>query len=132
MALMVTRPEPAARPVVYLHIGGMKTGTTYLQNLMFANREELREDGLVLPGARWSRQVRGAQDVLRLGRRDPHVRRQARGVWEQLLAEAWDEKASAAVISVEFLSFAGRRGVARVMESLAGADVRVILTVRDM
>ncbi len=119
------------RPVLYLHIGGMKTGTTYLQQLMYANRERLRDARLVLPGETWSRQVRGVQDVMRLGRRDPHIRRQSRGVWQELLAEALADPTSVSLISVEFLSFAGRRGVARVMETLAGVDVRVVLTVRD-
>ena len=120
------------RPVVYLHIGGMKTGTTYLQQLMYANRARLRDAGLVLPGDSWSRQVRGVQDVMRLGRRDPHIRRQARGVWSELLTEALADPASVSLISVEFLSFAGRRAVSRVMETLARADVRLVLTVRDM
>src|SRR3712207_1097912 len=29
------------RPRIYLHIGAMKTGTTYLQDLMAANKENL-------------------------------------------------------------------------------------------
>ena len=73
----------AARPVVYLHIGAMKTGTTYLQQLVYANRKSLRGAGLVLPGSNWGRQVRGVQDVMRLGRRDPHIRRQSRGAWQE-------------------------------------------------
>ena len=122
----------ARRPVVYLHVGAMKTGTTYLQQLMYANRDELRDAGVLLPGATWGRQVRGVQDVMRLGRTDPFVRRQSRGVWSELLGEVFDAPELTSVISVEFLSFAGRHGVRRVMESLSEADVRVVLTVRDM
>lgn len=37
-------------PVIYLHIGAPKTGTTYLQNVLWRNRERLRTDGLLYPG----------------------------------------------------------------------------------
>src|SRR4051794_21641979 len=110
----------------------MKTGTTYLQQLMYANRGSLREAGILLPGKSWGRQVRGVQDVMRMGRRDPFVRPQSRGAWQDLLDEVFAAPELTSVISVEFLSLAGRHGVRRVMESLAGADVRVVLTVRDM
>ena len=35
---------------VYLHIGLPKTGTTYLQTLMWNNREVLAGQGVLLPG----------------------------------------------------------------------------------
>lgn len=110
----------------------MKTGTTYLQQLMYANRDQLRDAGVLLPGTTWGRQVRGVHDIMRMGRSDPFVRRLSRGMWQELLGEVFDAPELTSVISVEFLSFAGRHGVRRIMDSLAGADVRVILTVRDM
>ncbi len=58
------------RPVVWLHIGAMKTGTTYLQQLMYANRAALGEAGLFLPGERWGSQVRAVQEVMHLDRTD--------------------------------------------------------------
>ena len=36
----------APGPVVFLHIGAMKTGTTFLQNLMHENKEHLAEAGI--------------------------------------------------------------------------------------
>jgi hypothetical protein len=98
---------------------------------MYANRDRLRDAGILLPGANWGRQVRGVQDVMRLGRTDRFIRRQSRGVWQELLAEIHSAPDLTSVISVEFLSFAGRHGVRRVMDSLADFDVRVVLTVRD-
>src|SRR3954454_11663743 len=120
------------RPQVFLHVGAMKTGTTYLQQLVFANREPLADAGLGLPGDIWPRQVRGVQDVLRLNRRDAHIQRDSRGVWQDLVDEMRGGASPRWLISMEFLSFAERRGVRRVMESLSFADVSVILTVRDM
>ena len=35
--------------VIYLHIGMPKTGTTYLQNLLFENREKLLDKSLLYP-----------------------------------------------------------------------------------
>ena len=110
----------------------MKTGTTYLQGLVYANRDRLAEAGLGVPGDIWPRQVRGVPDVLRLNRRDSHIRRDSRGAWEHLLDEMRSGSSPRWLISMEFLSFAERRGVRRVMESLSWADVSVILTVRDM
>ena len=127
----MTLRNDTGRPIVYLHIGAMKTGTTYLQQLLYANREELRGAGLVVPGETWGRQVRGVQEVMRLGQRDRHIRRMSRGAWRELLDEAFARRSNVSVISVEFLSFAGRRKVRRVMSTLSQADVRVILTVRD-
>ena len=40
----------AARPTIYLHIGAMKTGTTFLQKLMFANQDNLRAAGCLVAG----------------------------------------------------------------------------------
>jgi len=131
MAPMPLRSD-TGRPVVYLHIGAMKTGTTYLQNLVYANRDQLTAAGLVIPGETWGRQVRGVQDVMRLGRRDRHIRRMSEGAWQELLEQALSKPDNVSLISVEFLSFAGRRKVHSILESLRGADVRMILTVRDM
>jgi hypothetical protein len=34
---------------VFLHVGSPKTGTTYLQGVLWRNREALRRQGLLLP-----------------------------------------------------------------------------------
>lgn len=120
------------RPVLWLHVGPMKTGTTYLQQLVYANREALATAGLVLPGERWSRQVRGVQDVMGLDRFDRHVRREAAGAWAALLEEVRADPGRVSLISVEFLSFASPRKARQVLRTLDGVDVRVLMTVRDM
>ncbi len=58
-----------------LHVGAMKSGTSYLQSRLFANKAELAERGLLLPGSGWGDQVRGVLDVLgRRGRGRGRVR----------------------------------------------------------
>ena len=34
---------------VYLHVGPVKTGSTYLQSIMWSNRDALSEQGVLLP-----------------------------------------------------------------------------------
>ena len=109
----------------------MKTGTTFLQTLMFDNREQLAAAGILFPGKTWARQVRAVQDVLYPKHKDPRIRAGASGVWDALAEEMRSHRGTAAVLSMEFLSFADAQQVDRVVTSLEPADVHVILTVRD-
>jgi hypothetical protein len=118
----------AAPPPVYLHIGAMKTGTTYLQTLMSANREHLAADGFMVTGPKSARAV---QDVLRLTRRDPRIKAESAGAWQRTVDQLHAHTGTAAVFSMEYLSFATRTGARRVLRSLEPAEVHVVLTVRD-
>jgi hypothetical protein len=119
------------RPVVFLHIGTMKTGTTFLQHLMIANKENLASAGYLFPGEAWNRQVRAVQEVLGQTQDDPRVKAESAGAWGDLTEEMRSHTGVASVVSMEFLSFAGYRGARRVIRSLQGADVHIVLTVRD-
>jgi hypothetical protein len=123
---MTTLPAP-----VYLHIGAMKTGTTYLQQLMFANQERLAAAGYLLPGGVWARQVRAVQDALGITRGDPRIKSESTGAWQALVQDALAHTGKASVLSMEFLSFARPSVARRLVASLAPADVHVVLTVRD-
>ena len=63
-----TRVAVATRRI-FLHIGAMKTGTTYIQTVLSENRERLIEEGVLFPGERWRSQVRAVEDVLRLSKK---------------------------------------------------------------
>jgi hypothetical protein len=128
----MVRTSAQGHPVVFLHVGAMKTGTTFLQQLMFANRDLLADAGVFLPGDSWTHQLRAAQDLLGRGRLDRHVREASAGAWGQLAAEIRRTALPVAVVSVEFLGTADRHQIRRVLDSLAPAEVRVIFTVRDM
>lgn len=127
---MPESPRAPGQPVVFLHIGPMKTGTTYLQAVMLANKRQLADAGFLFPGDIWVRQIRAVQDVLRLQRRDPVVRQKALGSWRRLVAEMRAHEGTS-VVSMEFLSFARPRQVRRIMASLDFAEVHVVVTVRD-
>ena len=119
-----------ARPVVFLHIGAMKTGTTFLQRLMSANKRELAEAGYLFPGDRWFQQAQAARDVLDRAK-DLALKESVTGKWARMSSEMLEYDGHASIFSMEFLSLASDRGAQRVTESLAGATVHVVLTVRD-
>ena len=114
---------------VYLHIGSPKTGTTYIQDALWAHEPRLRAAGVLVPGGRRFAAFHAAQAIREVpwledmppGRRD---------VWDdmQQRIRAWP---GAAVLSHEFLSAATREQAARAIEALAPARVHVVLTARD-
>lgn len=117
--------------MIFLHVGVMKTGTTYLQRLMWKNRAALADAGILVPGEGPADQAKAVRDKLRINGADPKVIRRTAGYWERLTAQmlVWDGTAS--VFSMEFLSFANKRRAAEVVRSLSPAEVHVILTIRD-
>lgn len=118
-------------PVIYLHIGAMKTGTTYLQTLMSEHREQLVAAGYLFPGERWVVQSRAVREMLFKPGDDPRLHRQTDGRWDELRQEMFDHRGRASIVSMEFLSFADAERARRIVESLDGAEVHVIVTVRD-
>ena len=121
----------APAPVVFLHIGAMKTGTTFLQNLMHENKAHLAEAGYLLPGKAWVHEVRAVQDVLGGGLGYPEAAPNTAGEWAALTRRMLDHGGRASILSMEFLSLANPRRAKRVLRSLEGAEIHVILTVRD-
>jgi hypothetical protein len=122
------RPRP---PRIYLHIGAMKTGTTYLQDLMSANRDQLRAAGILFPGERWSEQSAAAADVLGFKVSDAERAEELACAWDAMVEQMMSWRGKASVYSMEFLSFADEEQARRVVDSLEGAEVHVVLTVRD-
>lgn len=116
-----------ARRVV-LHVGAMKSGTSYLQGLMMANRPALAEHGILLPGRVWRDQVTGVADILDRSRvavaPEP-------GAWQALVDEmaAWP---GTGLVSMEFLGPVGLRKIERVVSTLPEGAVEVVVTARDL
>ena len=114
---------------VFFHVGLPKTGTTYLQTLLWNNEEELRRQGVLLPGES-VREHLWASGVVR---EDPKIDRRgplAAGAWDRLVEDvnAWP---GTAIISHEFFAAAGAEQAVRAMERLQGAEVHVVVTARD-
>ena len=117
---------PAA---VHLHIGSPKTGTTFVQNMLWANREPLEADGVLLPGHYRYARVQAVRDLLAWDpAEDPEVPRS----WRRLTAEVNRWEGTAAIISQEFLCWASPEQIAEVVASFPKSQVHVVLTVRDL
>jgi hypothetical protein len=107
---------------VVLHVGTMKSGTTYLQAVLASGA--LEEVGSFYPGGKFGAQTRAVRRLLR-----PVEQRQPEA-WDALAADA-RKRPGVAVYSQEFLSFARRTRVQQIVESFGGTPVEVVLTVRD-
>lgn len=114
---------------VFVHIGLPKTGTSYLQAIAWPGRAQLRDAGVLLPGARKSDHLFASMIV----RDDPGVARRGAGAseaWDRVLADvaAFDGDA---LISHEFFCAASAEQAERMVAQLAPAEVHLIITTRD-
>ena len=116
---------------IFLHIGAMKTGTTYIQSVLGENRERLLDDGVLFPGEGWGNQVRAVEDVLRLSKRRDGRPTPTPRPWPGLVEEIRSFGGETVVVSMEWLSFARRAQVRSVVSSLGPMEVRAVLTLRD-
>lgn len=109
---------------VVLHIGSMKSGTTFLQSALAQNEATLADAGVRFLGGGFGKQVRAVQQVLKAPKEKPSR-------WLSLVDEASSGDQETSIVSMEFLSFANDNAVGRFLEPMAGLDVRVVVTVRD-
>jgi hypothetical protein len=115
---------------VFLHIGLPKTATTYLQTILWHNRELLEQQGLRLPGRNrrdhlWSsRVVREGATLARSA--TPHQL----GAWDRVRAdvEKWPGRC---LVSHEFFASATADQAAQVIDELAPAEVHLVVTARE-
>jgi hypothetical protein len=119
------------KPTVFLHIGEPKTGTTFLQQVMWRNRGELAGQGVVLPGHHPQDHFRASQDLRGIQKLPSDPAGSWTGEWE-ILARQARQAPRAAVISHELFCAADEAEAERAVASLQPADVHVVLTVRDM
>lgn len=124
-------PESTAGPrCVHLHVGLPKTGTTSIQEILWQNRAEAAESGLLYPGDAQSAQFDAAVDVQRR-RYAEWFRPEMGGAWDRLVARMRDWPGTA-VVSSELFATATSREVAAIMADLAFAEVHLVVTVRDL
>ena len=103
-----------------LHVGAMKSGTTFIQSRLFAHRDLLQERSVRVPGRRRRSQVLAVQQLLRGG--GP--------MWDKHAAAVSRHKGTS-VISMELLGPAREEVVATLRDSV-DADVEVVITARDL
>jgi hypothetical protein len=118
-------------PKVLLHIGEPKTGTTFLQHVMWRNRDELSAQGVVLPGHHPQDHYRASQDLRGIPKLASDPAGSWTGEWEILASQA-QQAPRVGVISHELFSAADAEQAERAVRSLEPAEVHVVVTVRDM
>ncbi|HYH33583.1 MAG TPA: hypothetical protein VD814_00380 [Nocardioides sp.] len=114
-----------------LHTGTMKSGTSFLQNVLAANKARLADEhGILFPGRRWRQQVSAVQDLIeRGGPGQPPL--EPDGPWETLAAEVRDWPGDA-VVSMEFLGPRREPKIRRILQSFPDHDLQVVMTARDL
>lgn len=124
--------EGGAPRTVFLHVGLHKTGTTYLQNVMRANRVALLEQGVeftagagdpVQAFAVWDlqgRRPRGAED------------RRIAGSWPALVEAIHASGQPSALVSEERLSLSTTKQARTAVRAFPRSEVHVVITARDL
>lgn len=117
---------------VYIHIGLHKTGTTYLQNLLAANRSRLLSEGVDYPGGDGEpAQAFAALDLQ--GRRPRGYNdKRVEGSWDGIVEIIHRRGVPTALVSDERLSMSTLKQARRAVESFPDSEVHVIVTARDL
>ncbi len=118
------------RRKVIVHVGAPKTGTSYVQDLLFRNREALAETGTLYPADRFDAHFLAALDLMEL--QWGGLEKQAVGAWDRLAEQVagWE---GTAIISHEILATATPAQVLRALDSFGeDAEVHVLLSARDL
>ncbi len=116
---------------IFLHVGSPKTGTTFLQQVLWSQRERALEQGLLLPADSFHDHFLASLDVRGLADRPEHPAH-ASGIWQRFVDQslAWDGNV---LISHELFAAATREQAKAAIEAFGGhAEVHVVLTARDL
>lgn len=114
---------------VVLHIGSMKSGTSFIQNVLGNNGEELARRGISFAGEKWRDQVAAVQDLIAHGGPDQAPLDPA-GAWQRLVEDI-NAAPGTVVVSMEFLAPRNTRKIEIIRDGLHG-QLEVVLTGRDL
>lgn len=121
----------AAGKTVVLHIGAPKTGTTFLQQVLWHNRDALARQGVGYPLAAPREHFAATMDLREAtwgGRHEAEWD----GAWDRVAARVRAWSGPRLVFSNELLGAATPEQVARALDSLQPAQVQVVFTLRDL
>jgi hypothetical protein len=117
---------------VYLHVGTPKTGTSYLQHVLFNNRRALHRHDITYPADRFDAHFLAALDLMRMPWGG--LEAEAIGAWDRLAA-ATRRARGEVIISHEILATASRAQIGRALASLGhdrDSEIHLVLSVRDL
>lgn len=114
---------------VVVHIGLPKTATSYLQTIIWSNRDALRSRGVVVPGAE-RRDHLWASRAVREERSHERASAWQRGAWDRILGELATSEGTG-LVSHEFFAAASAEQAADMVAALPTDDVHVVVTARE-
>ncbi len=116
---------------VIVHVGTPKTGTSFVQDLLFQQRPALAEQGVLYPADRFDAHFLAALDLMEL--RWGGLEHQAVGAWDRLAAQVRAWTGHTVIVSHEILARASVEQVRLALESFGpGCEVHVVLSARDL
>ncbi len=118
--------ERAGRRVV-LHIGTMKSGTTYLQSVLGSNADAFARAGVDVVAGRFAERRARPHHAAR----ELHGTAPGRTEWRRLVEAVDRSSADTVVVSSEFFSFLGPAAIEEAVGDLARHELTVLLAVRD-
>jgi hypothetical protein len=128
-----TVPADGRRPRrVYLHVGAPKTGTTYIQGVLWSNRAALKRAGLHVVGASRGDHYRGGHDLRGVPYDPKDPRPDWTGAWDVLARLTAESDESSVVISDEHLAALTPEQVERAVVGLQGREVHVVYATRNL
>lgn len=117
---------------VVIHVGAPKTGTTFLQGVLWRNRQALRSGGLHIVGQSRGDHYRAGHDIRGVEHNPKDPRPDWTGAWDLLAGLAVHSEARTTVISDEHLASLSPEQVERAVASLKGREVHVVYTTRNL
>lgn len=117
---------------VLLHVGTPKTGTSYLQDVLYRNRKPLGARDILYPADRFDGHFLAALDLMRLTWGG--LEAEAVGAWDRLAGRV-RRHSGTAIISHEILAIATPAQVERALTSIGhddGTEVHVVVSARDL
>lgn len=110
---------------VYLHIGAPKSGTTFLQTMLWSNKDLLRQSGVLLPGEK-----RTLHNSVAAWARSEFPSRAKGRDWALLCREieAWPGDA---LVSCEWFTMVPDELLGRLIDGLQPAEVHIVFTARS-
>ncbi len=117
-------------PVVHLHIGAPKSGTTFLQAVIEENRERIASAGVHVPGNNRRLQREAVREIRAWSEREEDD--ELPQLWQRVAQAARAWSGPSVLVSMEWLTVLTEEQIRVVMDSLAPCEVRVVITVRDL
>lgn len=116
---------------VYFHIGAPKTGSTFLQSVLWRLRAELAADGTCYPLYDSNIHLGATMDLCKRpwgGRFDPRWA----GSWDRIAERTRAFTGERVVFSGELMGLAGPSHIERAVASVQPAEVHLVFTARDL